>query len=51
MNNDIENTIWDILTDGSMDTTDVVRAFVNYYGTKLLSEEFLEFLQDEGYCL
>lgn len=45
--NERETRIWDVLCE--LSSEEVVRAFTNFYGTRLLSPEFYEFLKDEGY--
>lgn len=42
-----QERIWDLLCELSGE--DVARLFTNYYGNQLLSEDFEEFLADEGY--
>lgn len=39
--------IWDALCELSGE--EVARLFTNYYGNQLLSEDFKEFLEEEGY--
>ena len=38
--------IWEILCELSGE--EVARLFTNYYGNQLLSEDFKDFLEDEG---
>ena len=42
---ELQIKIWDMLTE--LDGETVARRFTNYYGNKLLTEEFLEFLDEE----
>ena len=42
---ELQIKIWDMLTE--LDCETVARLFTNYYGNKLLTEEFLEFLDEE----
>lgn len=44
---DIQIAIWETLVQLSGE--DVARLFTNYYGNQLLTEEFKEFMEDEGY--
>ena len=41
-----QNKIWEALE--GLTGEDVARLFTNYYGNKLLNDEFLEFLIEEG---
>ena len=45
--NDMKEMMWDVLCE--MSGEDVARVFTNYYGNQLLSEDFHQFLVDEGY--
>ena len=47
MMTELQTKIWDALCELSGE--EVARLFTNYYGNQLLSEDFKEFLQDEGY--
>lgn len=42
-----QSEMWDTLCE--MSGEDVARAFTNYYGNQLLSEDFRQFMIDEGY--
>lgn len=44
---DIQEKMWDTLVE--MSGEDVARAFINFFGDQLLSEEFHQFLVNEGY--
>lgn len=44
---DIQIKIWEILENLSGE--DVARLFTNFYGNQLLTEEFGEFIEEEGY--
>jgi hypothetical protein len=44
---DIQEKMWDALV--GMSGEDVARAFTNFFGNQLLSEDFCQFLVDEGY--
>lgn len=44
---DMQEMMWDALCE--MSGENVARVFTNYYGNQLLSEEFHQFLVDEGY--
>ena len=44
---DMQEMMWDVLCE--MSGEDVARVFTNYYGNQLLSEDFHQFLVDEGY--
>lgn len=44
---DIQEKMWDVLCE--MSGEDVARAFTNYYGNQLLSDDFHQFLVSEGY--
>ena len=43
----MQEKMWDTLVE--MSGEDVARAFTNFFGNQLLSEEFHQFLLDEGY--
>lgn len=43
----MQEKMWDTLAE--MSGEDVARAFTNFFGNQLLSEEFHQFLLDEGY--
>lgn len=43
---EIQIKIWDALCELSGE--EVARLFTNYYGNQLLTEDFKEFLEDEG---
>lgn len=38
--------IWDMLV--KLDGETVARLFTNYYGTQLLDEDFMDFIEQEG---
>jgi hypothetical protein len=44
---DIQEKMWDALV--GMSGEDVARAFTNFFGNQLLSNDFHKFLIDEGY--
>ena len=44
---DMQEMMWDVLCE--MSGEDVARVFTNYYGNQLLSDDFYQFLVDEGY--
>lgn len=44
---DIQEKMWDVLVE--MSGEDVARVFTNFFGNQLLSEDFHQFLVDEGY--
>ena len=44
---DMQKKMWDTLVE--MSGEDVARAFTNFFGNQLLSEDFHKFLIDEGY--
>lgn len=44
---DMQEKMWDTLVE--MFGEDVARAFTNFFGNQLLSEDFHQFLVDEGY--
>lgn len=44
---DMQEKMWDALCE--MSGENVARVFTNYYGNQLLSEDFCQFLVDEGY--
>ena len=46
--NELQGRIWDVLCN--MSGEDVARAFTNFYGNQLLTDEFAEHLVDEGYA-
>lgn len=43
----IQTKIWDKLC--ALDGETVARLFTNYYGDQLLTEDFSEFIEEEGY--
>lgn len=44
---ELQKEIWDSLCDLSGE--DVARLFTTFYGNQLLSKDFAEFLEEEGY--
>ena len=40
---------YEILDANDMSITETVELFLNYHGTTLLSDDFVEFIEDEGY--
>ena len=44
---EIQVKIWDELCN--LDGETVARLFTNYYGNQLLTEDFSEFIEEEGY--
>lgn len=46
MMTELQKKIWYRLCE--LDGEEVARLFTNFYGNQLLSEEFKEFLEDEG---
>lgn len=44
---EMQNQLWNALVE--LDGETVARLFTNYYGNQLLSDEFKDFLIDEGY--
>lgn len=44
---DTQEKMWDALVE--MSGEDVARAFTNFFGNQILSEDFHQFLVDEGY--
>lgn len=44
---DMQEKMWDTLIE--MSGEDVARAFTNFFGNQLLSEDFRQFLVGEGY--
>lgn len=46
MMTELQKKIWYKLCE--LDGEEVARLFTNYYGNQLLSEDFKEFLEDEG---
>lgn len=46
MMTELQKKIWYRLCE--LDGEEVARLFTNYYGNQLLSEDFKEFLEDEG---
>lgn len=44
---DMQEKMWDTLVE--MSGEDVAKAFTNFFGNQLLSEDFHQFLVDEGY--
>ena len=44
---DGQEKMWDALVE--MSGEDVARVFTNFFGNQLLSEDFHQFLVDEGY--
>lgn len=43
---ELQKKIWNALCE--LEGEEVVRMFTNYYGTQLLTEDFKEFLEEEG---
>ena len=44
---EVQKAIWDALLE--MSGEDVARAFTNYYGNQILTEQFYIHMVDEGY--
>ena len=44
---DTQEKMWDVLCE--MSGEDVARVFTNYYGNQLLSDDFHQYLVDEGW--
>lgn len=44
---DMQEKMWDTLVE--MSGEDVARTFTNFFGNQILSEDFCQFLVDEGY--
>lgn len=44
---DIQEKMWDVLCE--MSGEDVARVFTDYYGNQLLSDDFHQYLIDEGW--
>lgn len=44
---DIQEKMWDVLCE--MSGEDVARVFTNYFGNQLLSDDFYQYLIDEGW--
>ena len=44
---EIQVKIWDVLCN--LDGETVARLFTNYYGNQLLTDDFHEFMEEEGY--
>ena len=49
MANEYVNELWAKMEDFNMTAEDVANLFLNYHGTQLLSDEFMQFIRDEGY--
>lgn len=45
---ELQRQIWEVLIN--LDSEQIACAFTNYYGNQLLSENFAEFLIEEGYA-
>lgn len=39
----------EMLGEGNITPDEVANLFLNYHGTQLLTDDFIEFLADEGY--
>ena len=46
MLDEIQTMIWEALVKENGET--VARLFTNYYGTQLLDEDFMDFIEQEG---
>lgn len=43
------NQMFQMLEDNAVSSEDVLNIFLNYHGTQILDDDFIEFLKDEGY--
>ena len=41
--------LYSVVEENNMSATEVLDLFLNYFGTQLVDDEFLEFIEDEGY--
>lgn len=40
-----------IMNDNNMTSDDVANLFLNFYGEQLITNDFIEFIEDEGYYI
>jgi len=47
----MDNTtkFWEAMEANNMTAEDVAQLFTNYHGTQLLTDDFIEFVEQEGY--
>lgn len=45
------NKFYDAIDKNSMTASEVADLFLNYHGTQLITSEFIEFVEDEGYLI
>ena len=50
MSNNI-NKFWEAMESNAMSAEDVANLFTNYHGNQLLTDDFIQFVADEGYVL
>ena len=45
------NKLYEIVRENNMTNEEVINLFLNYHGTQLITDEFIEFIEDEGYYI
>ena len=50
MNNNI-NKFYEAIENNELNGEQVANLFINYNGTQLLTDEFIQFVSDEGYFI
>lgn len=45
------NKVFEIVELNEMTAEEVLQLFTKYYGTRIITDEFIEFIEDEGYFL
>lgn len=43
--------LYEIVKENDMTNEEVINLFLNYHGTQLITDEFIEFIEDEGYYI
>jgi hypothetical protein len=43
--------VFEIVELNEMTAEEVLQLFTNYYGTRIITDEFIEFIEDEGYIV
>lgn len=45
------NKVFEIVELNEMSGEEVLQLFTHYFGTQIITKEFLEFIEDEGYIV
>lgn len=45
------NKFWEAMEVNQMTAEEVANLFLNYHGTQLLTDDFIQFVEDEGFII